>query len=285
MIPAFHCVLDLHVGDHDDPQHFDIAAWSDALQERIVTLHNVDAPHPTMRVMAAVAAADDFSTPTARSRTKSGKGGSKTTGLRGKLLQPAQGVEVIDATETLTAFRDGHALGDARTVRQVRTKKDGKTLIEQPDYCCPAECRADREFPGIRAQGRLLRGKSHLLRKKRYGGRRDWQRRVRDCADRQQRLRRVAEKGSSYLGRTGASGCQACSASDRKGLRAVVEVFFPATGRLARLPLVDVGPGTTGPAKTAIADLTVAAAAFLQRLTERDIKKLDNIKVQARIVA
>ena len=135
MIPAFHCVLDLHVGDHDDPQHFDIAAWSDALQERIVTLHNVDAPHPTMRVMAAVAAADDFSTPTARSRTKSGKGGSKTTGLRGKLLQPAQGVEVIDATETLTAFRDGHALGDARTVRQVRTKKDGKTLIEQPDYC------------------------------------------------------------------------------------------------------------------------------------------------------
>ncbi|HEY6995397.1 MAG TPA: hypothetical protein VH397_16950 [Xanthobacteraceae bacterium] len=31
MIPAFHCVLDLHVGDHDDPQHFDLAAWDTAL--------------------------------------------------------------------------------------------------------------------------------------------------------------------------------------------------------------------------------------------------------------
>jgi hypothetical protein len=31
MIPAFHCVLDLHVGDHDDPQHFDLAAWGNAL--------------------------------------------------------------------------------------------------------------------------------------------------------------------------------------------------------------------------------------------------------------
>ena len=60
-----------------------------------------------------------------------------------------------------------------------------------------------------------------------------------------------------------------------KGLRAVVEVFFPATGRLARLPLVDVGPGTAGGAKTAIADLTVAATAFLQGLTEDDLKETD----------
>jgi hypothetical protein len=70
-----------------------------------------------------------------------------------------------------------------------------------------------------------------------------------------------------------------------KGLHAIVEVFFPATGRLARLPLVDIGPGTTGPAKTAIADLTVSATAFLQTRTEKEIKKLDNIVVQARIVA
>jgi hypothetical protein len=31
MIPAFHGVLDLGVGDHDDPQHFDMAAWGTAL--------------------------------------------------------------------------------------------------------------------------------------------------------------------------------------------------------------------------------------------------------------
>jgi hypothetical protein len=70
-----------------------------------------------------------------------------------------------------------------------------------------------------------------------------------------------------------------------KGLRAVVEVFFPETGRLARLPLVDVGPGNAGAARTAIADLTVAATAFLQDLTENDIRKLDNIMVHARVIA
>ena len=37
-------------------------------------------------------------------------------------------------------------------------------------------------------------------------------------------------------------------------------------------------------AKKAIADITVAAMAFLQKLTEDDIKKLDNVQVQARIV-
>jgi hypothetical protein len=31
MIPAFHCVLDLKVGDHDDPQRFDLGAWDTAL--------------------------------------------------------------------------------------------------------------------------------------------------------------------------------------------------------------------------------------------------------------
>lgn len=32
MIPAFHGVLDLRVGDHDDPQRFDLAAWGSALE-------------------------------------------------------------------------------------------------------------------------------------------------------------------------------------------------------------------------------------------------------------
>jgi hypothetical protein len=33
MIPAFHCVLDLGVGDHDDPQKFDLLTWDTALGE------------------------------------------------------------------------------------------------------------------------------------------------------------------------------------------------------------------------------------------------------------
>jgi len=33
LIPAFHCVLDMDIPDgHDDPQHFDLAAWGAALQ-------------------------------------------------------------------------------------------------------------------------------------------------------------------------------------------------------------------------------------------------------------
>ncbi len=31
LIPAFHCVLDLEVGDHDDPQRFDLLAWDKAI--------------------------------------------------------------------------------------------------------------------------------------------------------------------------------------------------------------------------------------------------------------
>src|SRR5262249_30714024 len=124
MVPAFHCVLDLHVGTHDDPQHFDLAAWGAALE---VALSAVRAEHAEMATatMAVLAAPDDFSTPKARSRTKNGKGGSTTTGLRGKTHQPAPGVDVIDATETLTAFRNGNSLGPPRTVRQIRTTKDG----------------------------------------------------------------------------------------------------------------------------------------------------------------
>src|SRR5262245_5065624 len=33
LIPAFHAVLDLNVGDHDDPQNFDVAVWAAALRE------------------------------------------------------------------------------------------------------------------------------------------------------------------------------------------------------------------------------------------------------------
>ena len=42
MTPAFHCVLDLKVGDHDDPQRFDLAGWADAIT---ATLAAVRAEH------------------------------------------------------------------------------------------------------------------------------------------------------------------------------------------------------------------------------------------------
>jgi hypothetical protein len=286
MIPAFHCVLDLHVGDHDDPQHFDLAAWGNALEQTIaeVRKENLDAPMLAF-AGAGFAATDDFKTPAAKSATKNGKGGSTTTGLRGKKQQPAPGVEVIDATETLTAFRDGHALGASRTVRQIRTKKNGETLIEQPEYCWGKRQLPNASLienhPGFDKDPAVFEGKATFF------GKSD----IEDEGTGSPAFGTV-QTDSSVFGvslkkaRLLSEGLATEDAKHvlhptDKGLRAVVEVFFPDTGRLARLPLVDVGPGAPGP----IADLTVAASAFLQRHTESDLKKLDNIKVRARIVA
>jgi hypothetical protein len=44
MIPAFHGVLDLHVGDHDDPQRFDLSAWSSALEAVRAAVRGGSAP-------------------------------------------------------------------------------------------------------------------------------------------------------------------------------------------------------------------------------------------------
>jgi hypothetical protein len=41
LIPAFHCVLDLIIsGGHDDPQHFDIAAWDTAVGNLLAALRS-----------------------------------------------------------------------------------------------------------------------------------------------------------------------------------------------------------------------------------------------------
>jgi hypothetical protein len=290
MIPAFHCVLDLQVGDHDDPQRFDLVAWGNAVEQTIADVRQQNLEPPAhVFAMEAIAAADDFKTPSAKSATKDGKGGSTTSGLRGKKLESSPGVEVIDATETMTAFRHAHALGAPRTVRQVRTKKNGETVIEQPDYCWSKRALPNAvlldSHPGFDHDSGVFEGKATFFGK----------------SDREDEgtgspAFGTVQTNSSVFGislkraRLLSEGLATEDAKHvlhptDKGLRAVVEVLFPDTGRLARLPLVDVGPGTTGPAKTAIADLTVAATAFLQRLTEKDIKKLDNIKVRARVVA
>jgi hypothetical protein len=290
MIPVFHCVLDLHVGDHDDPQHFDLAAWGQALKAtlREVKSHNIDA----FRAVTALAAADaaaDFKTPPAKSATKDGKSGSTTTGLQGKIYEPAPGVKVIDATETLTAFRNRHALGPPRTVRQVRTAKAGTSVIEQPDYCWGKRTLPSAEL--VENHAGFGQGSGIFEGKATYFGKSDTE----DEGTGAPAFGTV-QTDSSVFGialkkaRLISEGLATEDANrvlhpTEKGLRAIVEVYFPDTSRLVRLPLVDVGPGTTGPAKTAVADLTVAATAFLQKLTERDIKKLDNIRVHARIVA
>jgi hypothetical protein len=286
MVPAFHCVLDLHVGDHDDPQHFNLAAWGAAIEKMVADVRAEDGG-VQRTIMASLAAPDNFSTPAAQSRTKNGKGGSKTSGLQGKIRAPAPGVEVIDATETLTAFRDGKSFGPAKSARQTRTKSAGATVIEQPEYCWGTRSLPNAELvdtsPGLDGGG-AFSGKATFFSK---GDTEDegTGSAIFGTVQTDSSVFGISLKKARLLELGLAIEQKGVLHPTDKGLRAVVEVFFPSTGRLARLPLVDVGPGNTGAARTAVADLTVAAAAFLQGLTEKDIKKLDNIVVQARVTA
>jgi peptidoglycan hydrolase-like protein with peptidoglycan-binding domain len=45
LIPAFHCVLDLEVGDHDDPQRFDLMAWDKAISTLLSEMANNPNPN------------------------------------------------------------------------------------------------------------------------------------------------------------------------------------------------------------------------------------------------
>jgi hypothetical protein len=45
LIPAFHCVIDLEVGDHDDPQHFDLLMWDNAIATILGEFTNNPSPN------------------------------------------------------------------------------------------------------------------------------------------------------------------------------------------------------------------------------------------------
>lgn len=233
-----------------------------------------------------------FRTPPTSSATSNGKGASTTTGLDGKIFRLDDGTIVIDAFETLTAKREGHSLGLPKTVRQIRTQRGNLTTIHQPDYCWGSRTLLDAETeensPGFAATASgVFTGRATFFGKSdqedegtgtpAYG---------------------TTQNNSSVFGislkraRLLAEGL-ATEDSDGsllptdKGLRARVEVFFPDTNRLVRVPLVDVGPS---PSINAVADLTVAASVFLQKLTEDEVIKpgagnIANIQVRARIIA
>jgi hypothetical protein len=95
MVPTFHCVLDLGVGTHDDPQRFDLAAWGAALDDVLAAVRAERNATPSFTT-AATAAQVSFSTPAASSITSDRKGGSTTSGLQGQTREPAPGIVVID---------------------------------------------------------------------------------------------------------------------------------------------------------------------------------------------
>jgi hypothetical protein len=84
MVPVFHCVLDLGVGDHDDPQHFDLAAWDAALQTILANVR-AEQPEPAVAATAAGMAAPPPGGITTRARrTKPRTGGRAKAAKKAK---------------------------------------------------------------------------------------------------------------------------------------------------------------------------------------------------------
>jgi hypothetical protein len=227
----------------------------------------------------------DFKTPSASSRTTDGKGGSTTTGLQGQIFRPEPNVEIIDASETVTAFRDGHSLGKSRNVRRVLEKRDGVATVHQADYCWGKrslpEARLVDDHPGFGTDPSVFAGKATFF------GKGDTEDEGTGTAafgtvQTDSSVFGISLKRSKLVNEGLVEVIDGVLHPTDKGLSALVEVYFPSTRRLVRLPLVDQGPGET---IKAVVDLTVAASAFLQKMTEEELKNLDNIQVQARIIA
>ncbi|MCK1653933.1 hypothetical protein IVA88_21175 [Bradyrhizobium sp. 149] len=74
MVPVFHCVLDLGIGDHDDPQHFDLAAWDAALQTALAKVR-AEQPEPAVVAVAmgmAAPSAEGIATRARRTKPRTG---------------------------------------------------------------------------------------------------------------------------------------------------------------------------------------------------------------------
>ena len=211
-------------------------------------------------------------------------GASSTSGLSGTISNPKPNVEVIDATETLTARRRGQNLGGPKTVRQVRTKIDAAAKVGQPDYCWGKRTLPDAELiedhPGFGDDPTVFSGSASF-----FGKGDDVDEGTGSPAfgttQTNSSVFGVAVKEAQLIAEGLAIKVENELQATDKGRSALVEVFFQKTGRLIRVPIVDVGPG----AKKRVIDITVAATAFLQNIPEDDIEKLDNIPIQARIVA
>lgn len=226
----------------------------------------------------------NFTTPPAKSSTQDGRSGSATTGLHGTLSENAGGQQIISATEILSAFRDGHSLGPARQVQQTRATIGNLIRVDQPAYCWSSRTLPHAElltgcdkFP---ADSEIFSGRGTFFGK--------W-----DTQDEgtgapafgtvqtNSSVFGVSLKRSFLLAYGLARLDNGVFHATGLGLRAIVEIYFSKTRQLLRAPIVDEGPTER---IDAIADLTVAASAFLQNLTEQDYAQLDNISVDLRIL-
>ncbi len=226
-----------------------------------------------------------FTRPGARSANQGG--GSTTSGLNGHVYQPQPNLQIVEAEEILTATREGKSLGPPRTARQVRTVDllGKSTRIAQAGYCWSERQLPDAviflDHPGFETDAGVLKGEAS------YFGKFD----STDEGTGTPIFGRVQTNSSvfgvslpeSLLLRWGLAerkGRSLCRTENSYG--AQVEIYFGRLRRLARVPIVDVGPQER---LRRPADLSVAAAAFLQDQPEEKARgyKLANMQVELRI--
>ena len=129
MVPVFHCVLDLGVGDHDDPQHFDLAAWDAALQ---TTLANVRAeqPEPAVAAVAAGMAAPPPGGITTRARrTKPRTGGRAKAAKKARPRKKA--AASAKRTSAKTSVKKASAKKKSAKKKSVAKSRKTKTAAEK----------------------------------------------------------------------------------------------------------------------------------------------------------
>ena len=203
---------------------------------------------------ARVTSTEPFSTLAGDARDTAGNR-AHTDGLRGTKTTYDDGSIFIEATEEVLAFYDGTNYGPRRAL-QTRAKRGNTTVVHHENYTWRPRVLPDatllEDHPGLDGAA------DHTGRATRFG-KNDTQdsgassptyKIVQTCSE----VFGVAIKAQmmrNLLGRNWAT--------DPRRLTAIVEVYRQTNRRLARVPIVEVGPGSPD----ALIDLTWALDQFL----------------------
>ena len=183
---------------------------------------------------------------------------STTTGLNGMETANNDGSVIIDAQETLAAFRGANNFG-SKTISQHRVQKGNTHTIRQAQYCWRTRTLPDallvENFAGFPSDVPVTTGKATQF------GKHD----IQDEGTGSEFLKVVQTNSDVFGVSLKRSRLVATFGSDLSNsadlLSAAVEVFNPASGRFARVPIVDVGPAEHLSAEI---DLTLALDQFLK---------------------
>lgn len=183
---------------------------------------------------------------------------SHTTGLSGTETSFSDGTIVIDAQETLSAVRGATNFG-SKAVSHRRVKQRNIQVVQQAHYSWGERILPDailvENFDGFPSDVQVVTGKATQFGKKDSedeGTGSEWLKVVQTNSE----VFGVSLKKSRLVATFGAPGSNSAQL-----LNALVEVFNPQSKRLARVPIVDVGPKETLPAQI---DLTLALDQFLK---------------------